>query len=431
MSASNAPGISRRRVLGLAGAAAAATGLTACGSGAPESDSEQGGGKSGTFTAYWNPGHNYEAYQKVIKEFENDHDVTVRLQMYQWEELETRLLADLQAGRAPDVLEEPGGWAQRYALSGDALSLQKYLDEDGKAMGFPDDWQPAAVKHNTHSGEVYGIQLHMTCQLLVYNKEMFADAGVQPPTTWEEVVDVATELTHDGVYGLQLNQDQAYGWPWMLQNGVLEYDNRTKKVMQPQDAAIEALQFQADLVHRHKVSPVPVPSKDYSAPQKAFSAERAAMIVTGPWDLPVIEQSSPDLQFGIAQMPTGRRRATLLAGTSLFIPKKAPRPDLSWDFIRRMTTLETELAATKETGMLMPRKSWSGNPEVKQDADIAAFAQGLTYAQDAHPQTYLSGKGTELDQAWKTLYQSVLMTGKAVPTAYREYAEAARKLITD
>ena len=429
MSASNIPAISRRRVLGLAGAAAAAAGLSACGSGAPTSDGEQGGGEGGTFTVYLNPGHNYKAYQKVFGEFEKEHGVTLRPQMYQWEEMETRFLADLQAGRAPALMADPGGWAQRYALSGDALSLAEYLDKDGKAMGFPDDWQSSTVQHNSHAGEVYGIQLHMTCHLLVYNKSMFADAGVEPPTTWDEVVDVAKELTRDGVYGLQLNQDQSYGWPWMLQNGVVEYDHETKQVMQSKDAAIEALQFQADLVRKHKVSPVPVPSKDYTAPQKALSAERAAMIVTGPWDIPVIKQSSPDLEYGIAQMPKGRTQATMLAGTSFFIPKKSPQPDLAWDLIKRLTTVETELAATAETGMLMPRKSWSSNPEVKKDPDIAAFAQALGYAQDAHPQTYLTRRGTELETAWKTLYQSVLMTGKSVPAAYQEYTEAARKLI--
>jgi multiple sugar transport system substrate-binding protein len=417
--------LNRRDVLRLAGsaavAAAAAPLTTACGAGAPQSDAD-----GGTFTIYWNAGHGYEAYEKVIAEFEQKHGVTVNFQKYQWPDLRTRLLADFASGTVPDVVETQGAWVQEFAVSGDALPLQDYVDSDGAEMGFPHDWLPATVSRNTYQDKVYGIQLHYTCSLLLYNKQLLDTAGVTPPSTWDEMLAAARELTTGDVYGLALNQDQGYAWPWLLQNGVRFYDPQSRETLVERDAAIEAFQFQADLVHKHKVSPVPVPSTDYAGPQKLLSAKRAAMIITGPWDLQPIADTSPDLDLGIAPALRNKEQATMSAGASLMVPAKAKSPELSWDFVKRITTLEVERAATEEAGMLMPRKSWSTQPEVASDEQITAFAQGLPYAVDYLTDLGPTGKSGEIaDNLFKTLYQAIVVQNTPITDALAQFDAAA------
>jgi multiple sugar transport system substrate-binding protein len=410
--------LSRRDVLRLAGAAAAVPVLASC-AGAPPAP----GAAPGTFTVYWNAGHDYQAYRKVIAEFEQANKVTVNLQKYQWPDLRTRLLADFAAGTVPDVVEEPGGWVQEFALSGNARPLQDYVDRDGAAMGFPSDWRPAAVARNSYQNKVYGVQLHLTCTLLVYNKAMLAEAGVEPPATWDDLLTTAKKLTKGDVYGLALNQDYTYLDPWLLQNGVRFYDPATKEVLTPRPDAVAALQFLADLVHRHKVSPVPVSSTDYSGPQKLFSAKRAAMIVTGPWDLDPIRQTSPDVEFGIAPPLRHRVQGTNVAGTSMFVPARSARPDLSWDFIKRITALPVEQAATKEVGMLMPRTSWAKLPEVRSDPVIKGFADALAYAQDTTQEVRLTGQLGKFLDAVKSLYEAVLIQNQPAASAVDRFVK--------
>ncbi|WP_219501625.1 sugar ABC transporter substrate-binding protein [Nonomuraea ceibae] len=415
------PALSRRDLLRLASAAAAVPLLNAC-AGAPPAPSAE----PGTFTVYWNAGHDYQAYRKVIAEFEQAHQVKVNFQKYQWPDLRTRLLADFASGSVPDVVEEPGGWVQDFAISGNALSLQEYVDRDGRAMGFPSDWRPVTVERNSYQGQVYGVQLHLTCTLLLYNKGMLDAAGVEPPTTWEELLEAAGKLTKGDVYGIALNQDHGYAGPWLMQNGVRYYDPATKGVLVPHDAAVEAMRFQAELVHKHKVAPVPVSGTDYSGPQKLFSAKRAAMIITGPWDLGPIKQTSPDIEVGYAAPLKGREQATNAAGTSVFVPAKARRPDLSWDFVKRITALEVERAATKEVGMLMPRLSWAELPEVQADPGIKAFADALGMARDASQEIRLTGQFGRFDDELKKMYQSVLIQNEPAAAAVEKFAEAAR-----
>ncbi|MFC5823859.1 ABC transporter substrate-binding protein [Nonomuraea insulae] len=408
---------SRRDLLRLVGAAAAVPVLSSC-AGAPTAP----GAAPGTFTVYWNAGHDYQAYRTVIAEFEQANKVKVNLQKYQWPDLRTRLLADFASGTVPDLVEEPGGWVQEFAVSGNARSLQDYVDRDGQAMGFPSDWQPVTVERNSYQGKVYGVQLHLTCNTLLYNKAMLRDAGVAVPTTWEEFLDAAKKLTKDGVYGVALNQDYTYLWPWMVQAGVTPYDPKTGKVMTPAADAVAALQFQADLIHKHKVAPVPVSGTDYSGPQKLFSAKRAAMIFTGPWDLDPIKKTSPDIELGVAPPLKHKTSDTQAAGVSMFVPAKAARPDLSWDFIKRVTALQVEQAATKETGMLMPRVSWTELPEVQSNEAIKVFADALPNAKDSSQQVRLTGQLGKWEEELKVMYQQVLIQNQPAAETLAKFA---------
>jgi multiple sugar transport system substrate-binding protein len=230
------------------------------------------------------------------------------------------------------------------------------------------------------------------------------------------------------VSGIALNQDYSYTWPWLLQAGITPYDPKTKQMLTPIEKAVEAMAFQADLVHKHKVSPVPVVSTDYSGPQKLLSARRAAMIVTGPWDLEPLRKTG-GIDFGVAPLPRHADRGTPLTGTTLFVPAKAARPDLSWDFIKRITTRETERAATKEVGMLMPRVSWAKLPEIQADPVTKVFTDGFRYAVDPWQEVVKTGKSGRAEELLRTMYQNVVIRNRPAAEAVSAFVNEVRSLV--
>ena len=426
--------VTRREALKIGGAltaaAAASPLLSACG-GNGSTTSSGGGGSAKTLQVYWNTGHTYTAYKQVIDKFQQDHaGWTVNLQPYQWPDMRTKLLANFSSGTVPDLVEEVGGWVPEFGLEGKLHSLQPYINKDGTNMGFPDDWQPFTVKRNTLNGEVYGIQLHLTCMLLFYNMTLLQQAGIsQPPTTWDEFLTAAKATTKNDVYGFAPNQDSTYAWPWLLQNNVSIYDPQKKVVTMDNENAYQALQFQADLIHKYKVAPIPLASADYEGPQKLFSAGRAAFIVTGPWDIEPILSGSPDLKWGIAQALKGQTQATPSAGTSLMIPKQAKNPDMAWELIKRFVALDIELAVTKEASMTMPRKSWGKQPIVQSLSRIAPFAQGLTYAQSQEAELQRTGKSAAVDSLFTKAYQDVIYRNIPASVVLQEFVAAANKAL--
>ncbi|HEY4387874.1 MAG TPA: sugar ABC transporter substrate-binding protein [Ktedonobacteraceae bacterium] len=383
--------------------------------------------QSKTLQVYINAGHTYDAYQQVIDKFQQDNaGWKVNLQPYQWPDMRTKILADFAAGNVPDLVEEPGGWVPEFAVSGRLRSLQPYIKGDGKSMGFPDDWQSYTVTRNTINNEVYGIQLHLTCMLLFYNKDMLSQAGItQPPATWDEFLAAAKATAKKNVYGFAPNQDPGYAWPWFIQNNVQYYDPVKKVVSMDTSDAYAALQFQSDLIHKYKVAPVPIASADYEGPQKLFSAQRAAMILTGPWDIKPILEGSPDLHWGIAPALKGQKQATVAAGTSLFIPKAAKNPDMAWELLKRLVAPDVELAVTKEANMPMPRKSWVTNPSVQSMPYIDSFAQGLKYALDPGADLNKTGKSGAVTDLFNKAYQDALYRNLSASQVLKTFVQQA------
>lgn len=427
--------ISRRKALQLGGALtsaafAAPVFLSACGgTGSLVSDSASSSTK--TLRVYWNAGHTYQSYQQVIDKFEQDHaGWKVKLEPYQWPDMRTKVLANFAAGDVPDLIEEPGGWVQEFGLAGKLHSLQQYVDKDGKSIGFPDDWQEYTVQRNTVNGEVYGVQLHLTCSLLFYNKEMLQKSGKSVPTTWEEMLAACQALTGNGVYGFALNQDAGYSWPWYLQNGVREYDPAKKVIAMDNDAAYQALQFQSDLIHKYKVAPAPVATGSYDGPQKLLSARKAAFILTGPWDIKPIVTADANFPLGIAQALKQKTQATYAAGTSLMIPKDAKNPDMAWELLKRLVALDVEIAATKEANMTMPRKSWGQHPDTQKLPLIAPFAQGLQYAQFYSSDLEKTGKSGAVNDLYTKAYQDVIYKQTPASQALKDFVTNANKQLS-
>jgi len=345
--------------------------------------------------------------------------------------MQTKLQADFSAGNVADLVQQPSGAkAVAFAKTGEVLALDDYIAKDGGKLGFPQDWQDEAVKAWQLDGKTYGAQLQMTCHQLYYNKKLLDAAGIStPPATWDEFLAAAKQLTKGGVSGFAINQDASYAWPWLISNGVTTYDKAANDFLTPHDAAAETFQFLQDLLHKHKVSPVPVSSNDPSGPRNLLVAGRAAMIITGPWDIKPIRTAGKDVELALG-MPLKRKElATSLAGAGVMIPKRSKNADLAWDLMKRLNALETELKLTKEAGQTMPRKTWADSPEIKNDPTMSKVAEALAVAKNWYGELGATGKANQIDDAFKTLFQSTVLSNQPVEPALQKFREAAKQAV--
>lgn len=333
----------------------------------------------------------------------------------------------------PDLVEENGGWwPTRFGTEGSVMALDEFLAKD-KDLDFPNDFTKGSIATRVKNGKTYAIPLHATCNgLIFYNRGLLDKAGVKPPTTWDEFKSAAVELTKDGVFGCALNQSQDYGWPWLLQANGVYYDPKQNLMMQPRDAAITAYKFQQELVNTLKVSPKPVASTEYSGPQKLFSAKKAAMIVTGPWDIAPIGTGSPDIDLGISQplLQTEQgKHITPTGGSGLMIPTKSQNPELAWELIKRLTTLEVELETTKAMGMTMPRLTWASNDQVKNDPIMGIVAEGVKVATPVEIDLFDNSNIASIYTAYQTFYQSIVAQGLDVEQAATNLDDAVKSYL--
>ncbi|WGF88938.1 ABC transporter substrate-binding protein [Marinivivus vitaminiproducens] len=98
--------------------------------------------------------------------------------------------------------------------------LLRPLDDIAEAQGWKDVLPPAILDAITRDGSIYAVpvNIHGTAWMF-HNAKIFQDAGVTPPTTWQEVIDVAPALREKGIIPLALGGQPT--WEHSLFNAIL------------------------------------------------------------------------------------------------------------------------------------------------------------------------------------------------------------------
>ncbi|GAA1555709.1 hypothetical protein GCM10009789_06380 [Kribbella sancticallisti] len=237
------------------------------------------------------------------------------------------------------------------------------------SMDLKDYW-PAARDAVTVNGKVRAAPALLDSLCVVYNKKLFAAAGLPEPKagwTWDEYVTTAQKLTNPakGVFGTGWpgvgDEDTVWRlWPmiWDLGGDVVSEDGKTVAFDKVGEQALETL----DRLRTDKslyVDPKPGGEQLY----QVFLGGRMGMVATGPWQLPdVIDKG---LDYGVVPLPSYSGKGGTISGPdtwTVFENGKArvkaatefvswlsqPQQDVRWDIEGGSLPLSTTTAALPE-----------------------------------------------------------------------------------
>ncbi|SED96522.1 ABC transporter substrate-binding protein [Ruania alba] len=214
----------RRMAGGLAAVVAAGLALAAC-SGTPEGPDNAGGGEDvpegATEVTFWQTqftDEENEWYESIVDSYnESQDDVHVSLTVVPGDAWEQRMTAAQAAGNAPDVRTMNYGDIRDAARTSQIVPLTDLISED--AWG---DVQENVLESVSSDGERYAYPMLVEpSAVLYYRTDLFEDAGLDgPPTSWDELIDYANQLTDDQVFGMRLAQTSVdmswstWGYQW-------------------------------------------------------------------------------------------------------------------------------------------------------------------------------------------------------------------------
>ncbi|MFC8717727.1 ABC transporter substrate-binding protein [Kitasatospora sp. NPDC057198] len=195
---------SRRAAASLALAVCTALVLSACGTSGP---SASGGSKDGlTMWAL--------SDQTILKEsvdaYNKDHpDEKITLRLFANDDYKQKLRVAFGAGQAPDIFFNWGGGAlEDYVEAGKVTELNPL--EVGSER-----YTPSVMRSATFKGQIYGVPANgLAPVVLYYNKKVLADAGVQPPTSYDELKSAVAKLKAKGVTPVSLAANSK--WPTLM-----------------------------------------------------------------------------------------------------------------------------------------------------------------------------------------------------------------------
>lgn len=237
-----------------------------------------------------------QAVHRYAAEYTKKHsNVAVNIQWIPDSTYETKLFTALASSTPPDLYE--------YYQVSIPMVNNRYCAP-------LDDIIPASVKSQfasydnkftTYNGKTYAIKFLDDCWLLFYRTSMLKKAGVStsPPSDFNELVDRAHKLTTNTVKGLFLGNDGiGRANPLIVEsNGVnLVTGNKITFATQNSASALEAL---------HSLNQTNVQLKGYPTDSDlpgAFTANAAAMTLTGFWNYPQFQQGIGN-DFGVWPWP--------------------------------------------------------------------------------------------------------------------------------
>lgn len=308
-------------------------------------------------------------FDEYIQEWNANHELQIERQEFPWAQYTGEILTTgIATGEAPDVFFiSPGDW-RRYAEGELALPLEQYFPEYLK-----DDLLPASIDAVTLNGHIYSVPFEMEPVALWYNKEVFQEAGLELPTTWEELVNVAAQLTTSDRYGILIPTSPDYyqnfvfyPFLWMAGAEVMNDDFTAAAVNTPE--AARALDLWGTLVSKGYAAPADVGPTD-----DRFPTEQAAMFVSGYWVYGWIEANYPEFveKLGVTIIPApdkGDEAKTVYGGWTVMVYSGTTHPDEAAEFAINMFGAESNARAaawgTTYNTKLSPRASVvADNPE--------------------------------------------------------------------
>lgn len=257
----------------------------------------------------------------------------------------TKIQKMISDGNPPDIIQVAES-VHSYSSKNQLLPLNPYI-ETGK-LDLVGRFGERAARSYDREGKTWALPDRNGPMVLYYNKDLFDKDGVGYPTAdwkWPDFLAAAQKLTvREGGKTMRYGFAAGDWWPWwmafMLQNGGRILDDAGKPVINSPEN-VKAMQFYADLVHKHRVAPS---KKDYealkiSSPDQLFAQGNAAMIMTGFWNIASLKEA-PQVRWGISPLFRNTKQATISFQSGLAITKSSTRPELAFKVLDFLTSAE-------------------------------------------------------------------------------------------
>jgi multiple sugar transport system substrate-binding protein len=303
---------SRRAQAALASMLVLPLALGACGG-----DSGGGGASGGATTLrvldYYNNEPGRTVWQKALEACGQQAGVTISREAVPGASLIQKVLQQASSRTLPDLLMLDNPDLQQIAATGALAPLDTFgLNATGYAQG--------VVDASTYEGKLYGLQPITNTIGLFYNKDMLSKAGVQPPQTWDELRTTAKKLTSGGTYGLAFSAPANYEGTWQFLPFMWSNGGDEKNIATPETA--QALQLWVDLMNDGSVSKSAL-NWTQADVNDQFRAGKAAMMVNGPWQFPVLDENK-SVQYAVVKIPApaaGKPVVAPLGGETWTVPQ--------------------------------------------------------------------------------------------------------------
>ncbi|MFE0640990.1 extracellular solute-binding protein [Streptomyces sp. NPDC058877] len=315
---------------------------------------------------------------RFTEEYEQEHDgVRLQITIQDWTGIGKKVTEAIEGSGGPDVIEVGNTQVAQYA---DTDKLFDVTLESIRDLG-SEDWLPGLAEPGSIGGSQYGIPWYAANRIVIYNKDLFRDAGIEkPPATRDAWLDDTEKLNKNGSQGIYLAGQDWYtlaGFIWD-EGGELAVDkggqwNGTLDT----PAAQRGMAFYKEL---QSLGSGPKNADEQTPPQAdVFARGDVAQLIATPSAVAAILKVNPELKdklgfFPIPGKKEGQPCAVFTGGSDLIIPENAPQRDAALDVVKALAGEKWQSELARAMGYV-PNKKGLASVVSGQEA-TAVMAQG-------------------------------------------------------
>ncbi|MBY8865465.1 extracellular solute-binding protein [Streptomyces sennicomposti] len=352
--------------------------LSGCSSGSGDA-ADGGGGGSSELTVWLMRDSVSAAFQKEFTAaFAAAHpDIHLKIQIQEWDGIGQKVTAALASNDAPDVIEVGNTQVAQYAQSGGLLDLSdKKADLGGGA------WLRGLAEPGAWEGKQYGIPYYAANRVVIYRKDLFQRAGIDPAAlrTRDQWIAATRKLNKGDQQGIYLTGQTWYalaGFVWDEGGDLAVEQNGKWKGALDTPEALAGMEFYKEL---QALGKGPKDADEANPPQAEVMAKgKVAQIIAVPGGANVVTEQNPALKgklgfFPIPGKTADKPGAVFTGGSDLVIPAASGHQDAAYTFVKELTgdTWQKKLALAMS---YVPNKT-SLTSAVASDPGAAAMAVG-------------------------------------------------------
>jgi len=297
--------------------------------------------------------HDLEFMEQKVAEFNATNTMNIEVSYEAMtDNYDNNLELAFQSNQAPDIFR-PKSEIVPYVKKGMTIPIDEFLtDADRERYG-----DTLGIQNvNVYDGKTYSIPTYGNNYRLIYNKDVFRKAGLdpdKPPQSMEELREYARIITEklkgEGVYGFAMNLKNAYSAMYRSVDEVARlsdmfyYDFEDGNYDFTEYAKV--VQSFADIYADGSFFPG-AESLDIDPLRTQFALGNIGMYISGYWEVAVYDSQFPtEQEWAACVMPSydgvvDGVNTMNSAGRSYCISSQCEHPEAAWEFIKFITSDE-------------------------------------------------------------------------------------------
>ena len=298
------------------------------------------GDKGKTTVQFWHSlgGKNGEYMDALIQRFNASHEDIEVVGTFQGSYDETVTSCSRRLHPAPaDVSMLERAYIQMFADSEVLEDLTPYLEGSGISA---DDFTAGLMGHSTFNDQLVSLPLNRSTPILHVNKTLLDELGLQIPTTWEEMKEVANALVvKEGSeykrYGVTMPYDTWYPIAMISQaGGTFFNDDNTSIGFSDNGAGVKMFTYLKDLQSTGALYYPPAQDSG-NIVNSMFVEGKVGMMYQSTGSIGGLS-SAVDFDYVTAFLPKDEVYANPTGGANVTMLSSSKNKEAAWEFIRWM-----------------------------------------------------------------------------------------------